>query len=271
MPYASTHSPRVGMSNAIQLLFALLVMLGLTAGAATAQVTDTTEADTTVAPEQTTTAQQQQELTDATIMDIFITSNQAEVTTSEVIAEQEAQPPMEQAPPEDTARVDTVPEDTARTDTLGAQQDTTVYGGQGQQQPPMGETTTGVDPQVQQFAQRMIDEHTRLMEQAQQLSDSLGIQPESNLVSEVMQSTVEGVTEDLRATSPDSLDEEYMITQVVLHQQTLNMLEHSLIPNAEEEAVANLLQTARQTVEQHLEQARDIFLNLAQQQIQPAE
>lgn len=273
MQLQSTSAHRSRGRGGVQLVLGVLVMLGLMmAGPATAQVVTTD-----------TMAAQQQELSDAAIMDIFVTSNQAEVTTSKIIAGEETPvpgeaPPMEQPEP-DTARMD-VPQDTMYGGE--ARQDTTYAGERQQDRPfenrpyeeeqrPMGEAAMGANQQVQEFARRMIDEHSRLVEQAQQLSERIGVQPESNLVSQVMQNTVDGVTEDLRTASPDSLDQEYMMTQVVLHQQTLGMLEHSLIPNAENEELANLLETASQTVDQHLQQARDIFMQMGQEQLQPTE
>lgn len=256
----------------IRLLLGLGVMLGLMVGSATAQVT----------PDTMATAGQ--EITDATILDILITSNEAEVMTSEVIAGEEAAmpeeepmgpPPPEEAPPP--------PEDTMGVgeDTMGVGQDTATYGDApqdtmyGEQQPQAGAEpgpgAMGQDEAVQEYARRMIDEHSRLNDEAWQLSDSLGVEPEANLVSTVLQNTVEGVTEELRGTSAESLDQEYMMTQVVLHQQALGMLEHTLIPNAEDESLRGLLEEARGVVAQHLDQARDIFGQLAQEQFQPAE
>lgn len=274
MTLAPNPSQHAGLSKGFPLLVAVLLMLGLIAAPATAQIPDTTEEQEQDMPPQTAT--QQAELTDATILDILMTSNEAEIRTSEVIVGEEAgapqQPPME-TPPEEGMP----PEQ----DTVGAEQDTAVYGGEPQQdttyadepyeEQRTGETMAGANQSVQEFAQRMIEEHSRLNEEVQQVATNLGVQPEPNMVSEVMRGTVEGVTEELRQASPDQRDQEYMLSQVVLHQQTLNMIEHSLLPNAEDEEVANLLENAQQTVDEHLQQARDIFMEIAQEPVQPAE
>ncbi len=92
-----------------------------------------------------------------------------------------------------------------------------------------------------------------------------------NLVSTVLNQTAQGVVEDLQGLSGEELNRKYMVTQIALHQQALSMLEHALIPNVENEELSSTLESARQTVEQHLDEAQDIFLQIAQEQPMPAE
>ena len=211
-----------------------------------------TEQEQAVAEEQRATTQAatgalSQELTDAVILDIFITGNRGEVITSEVVASTGAAAPDTGITQEDTTTY--TPEDTA------------AY--PEEEYPEEAPQTAQANESVQAFAQRMIDTHSSLINQAQQLADSLEVRPESNLVSMSLQSTVQGIQEELRETSADSLDQQYMLAQVTLHQQFLAMLDHTLAPNAQQEEIRNLLQAARETVAQHLEEAKMLYVQQA--------
>lgn len=243
-----------------RILGCALLVLGLMAGEAVAQVEDTTGQ----AMEQDPAVAEQQTLSDEVILHVFITSNRGEIVTSESVSTPEMmeetetrEDPETMEYPETREDPETV-EDTARVET-----DTAAVGG--------GETTVGREDEeealsdpVHAFAQRMMREHGDILQQAEALALELNIEPEPNLLSTMLEETAEGITEELRALpSEEERHREYMQAQISMHQQTLDLLEHTLIPNTENEELVNLLEDARSTVEQHLDQALSIYQEMA--------
>jgi putative membrane protein len=120
---------------------------------------------------------------------------------------------------------------------------------------PVDESVTGP---ARAFAQRMIQEHSAVIEQAQALADQQDLTPQPNLVSVTLTNSAEGTAERLEDMNGMPLAMEYMQAQVTMHQNALNMLDHTLIPNAGNSALRGLLQQARQSVAMHLEDAMEI-------------
>lgn len=111
---------------------------------------------------------------------------------------------------------------------------------------------------VREFAQRMIDEHTRVQQAMDQLLQQKGITPEEGPVSQEMRALTERTTQQLGATQSRQRDSLYMAHQVIAHGRTLELLDQSL-PNVTDPDLRRMLETqVRPAVQQHLQQAQQL-------------
>ena len=116
----------------------------------------------------------------------------------------------------------------------------------------------GENAGVKQFAQRMVDDHTRMEQEMTQLLQSKGIAPQDNPQSTQMKQTAQSAVQQMQAMSGRQLDSMYVAHQVQSHQTTLQALETTLIPNAQDPQVKALLEKARPAVAAHLAEAQKL-------------
>ncbi len=108
------------------------------------------------------------------------------------------------------------------------------------------------DPKVKQFAQHMVDDHTKASQQLQQLASSKGAQ----LPGEVDRKH-KRLMDKLSKADGDDFDRHYMRAQVDDHEKTVKLFEKE----AKNGKDADLKQFADQmvpTLRQHLKEARDV-------------
>jgi putative membrane protein len=108
----------------------------------------------------------------------------------------------------------------------------------------------------------MISDHTAANQQAQQLAQQAGLMPADNATSQQMVSDHQAVMQRLQSLSGAQFDSAYIAHEVEFHQTVLNALDQTLIPNAQNVQLRNLLTQVRATVDAHLTRARDIQQNL---------
>lgn len=121
---------------------------------------------------------------------------------------------------------------------------------------PIGD---GAEEEVRAYAQHMIDRHNEVLARLDSLAGAMGLQPQDNMVSATLNQIAQGVAGRLtQLDDPDHRDMQYMASQIALHQQTLDMLDFVLIPNAQDESLRNLLSQSRAAVMRHLEEAKKI-------------
>jgi putative membrane protein len=122
--------------------------------------------------------------------------------------------------------------------------------------------TKATNPQVKEFAQRMITDHTGVNEQASQLVQRLGVTPEPNPTSRQLRQDGEQNRSRLQGLSAAEFDRAYMEHEVEYHQQVLDAIDNTLIPNAQNPELKALLEQTRPAVEAHLQHARNIQSSL---------
>lgn len=118
--------------------------------------------------------------------------------------------------------------------------------------------TRASTPAVQQFAQRMITDHTANQRQL----EALGIPPQQNAISQQLTANAMQTVQVLNQTQPPALDRVYMQAQVALHGWTLQNLDNALIPTAGNRALRAHLRVTREAVAAHLQQAEQILQTL---------
>ena len=121
----------------------------------------------------------------------------------------------------------------------------------------MGElaVTSAQDQDVVNFADAMVDEHTMVLAQAEALADDEGITPEQSSVSAMLEAQADAELMALGDASEEEFDLLYMQAQVEMHEIVLNMLDSTLIPQADNEALGEYLTTMRAAVAEHLADA----------------
>ncbi len=112
-------------------------------------------------------------------------------------------------------------------------------------------------PQVQQLAELMLRDHTRLQRDGATLSKEAAINPrESNASSELRDRSDETLASLLKASGAE-FDKQYVDAEVAEHESALRLLDQQLIPSAKSPALRAQLETARTVASEHLIHAKN--------------
>src|SRR5947199_7389479 len=87
--------------------------------------------------------------------------------------------------------------------------------------------------QVKQFAQQMIDDHTKLQSSVNDLGKKLNVKPAPSDISKSLKTAAAAETKKLQGLSGKAFDTEYINHEVDYHQQVLDAAGKVLIPNAQ--------------------------------------
>ena len=117
----------------------------------------------------------------------------------------------------------------------------------------------GTDQRVKSYAQRMIDEHTRVEEQMRSMMQVKGMVAVDNALSLQMKRNLPPKLDMLRQMNGTQFDMGYMMRQVHAHEMTLLSLDTSLIPEADDAQLKSYLRdTVRPAVAMHLQEAKQL-------------
>ncbi len=123
-------------------------------------------------------------------------------------------------------------------------------------------TSKATNPQVKEFANRMITDHTGVNKAASDLVGRLGVTPEENPTSQGLRQEGQQTRTTLQGMSGAAFDSAYIATEVNYHQAVLDAIDNTLIPNAQNAELKALLQQTRPAVAAHLEHAQKIQASL---------
>jgi len=118
--------------------------------------------------------------------------------------------------------------------------------------------TRGRSPEVKAFGKQMVTDHTGVNKQAADLVAKLGVKPEENPTSQSLNSGGEENVKHLRTLSGAAFDKAYIDHEVTYHQQVLDAMDKTLIPNAQNAELKGLLEKVRPAFAAHLEHARQL-------------
>jgi putative membrane protein len=118
------------------------------------------------------------------------------------------------------------------------------------------------NPEVREFAERMITDHTAVNQQATELVTRLGVTPEESPTSQQLRQAGEQNRQALQGKSGAEFDRAYIDNEVAYHQQVLDAIDDTLIPNAENPELKALLEQTRPAVAAHLEHAKELQASL---------
>jgi putative membrane protein len=114
------------------------------------------------------------------------------------------------------------------------------------------------DPKVKAFAKQMVFDHTGVNKQAVDLVTKLKVKPEENDTSKSLKKGGDDNLASLKKMSGKKFDKAYVDHEVTYHQAVIDALDKTLIPNAKNAELKNLLVGVRPAFVAHLEHAKTI-------------
>src|SRR3954449_2759160 len=112
--------------------------------------------------------------------------------------------------------------------------------------------------QVKQFAQQMIDDHTKLQSSVNDLGKKLNVKPAPSDTSKSLKTAAAAETKKLQGLNGKAFDTEYINHEVAYHQQVLDAAGNVLIPNAQNAELKSALEGAAPLLQGHLDHAKQL-------------
>ena len=109
---------------------------------------------------------------------------------------------------------------------------------------------------VQEFAKTMIADHGAIIKMATDLVTKLGVVPQDNGMSQSLLAQAKETSKKLNSLKGNEFDEFYINNEVAYHDAVIGAVKNVLIPQAQNEELKELLQTAMPILETHLEHAK---------------
>ena len=110
--------------------------------------------------------------------------------------------------------------------------------------------------QVQQFGRQMVTDHSAVNKQAVELVTRLKVQPQDNPTSQSLKSGGAQNLAHLKTLKGGAFDKAYVDHEVDYHQQVLDAIDKTLLPNAQNSELKALLTKVRPAIAGHLAHAR---------------
>jgi len=120
----------------------------------------------------------------------------------------------------------------------------------------------GQSKEVQEFAQRMITDHSGVNKSAQELVQKLHVTPEPNPTGESLQKGGDQNLATLKGLSGSAFDKAYVDHEVAYHEAVLQAMDKTLIPSAQNAELKALLVKVRPAFVAHLDHAKQIQAQL---------
>ena len=116
--------------------------------------------------------------------------------------------------------------------------------------------------EVQDFARLMVTDHTGVNRSATELVKKLNVTPEDNPTAQGLKKGGEENLARLRGLSGSAFDKAYVDHEVTYHQDVIDALDKTLIPNAKNDELKALMVKVRPAFVAHLEHARSLQAKL---------
>jgi putative membrane protein len=113
-------------------------------------------------------------------------------------------------------------------------------------------------PGVKAFAKQMVFDHSGVNQQAVALATKLHVTPEQSDTSHSLKKGADENVASLKRLSGKKFDKAYVDHEVAYHQSVIDALDQTLIPNAQNAELKNLLVQTRPAFISHLEHARHV-------------
>jgi putative membrane protein len=120
----------------------------------------------------------------------------------------------------------------------------------------------GSNKEVKEFGKRMVADHTGVNKQATALVTKLKVKPEENDTSKSLKSSGAESVKRLKELKGAEFDKAYIDNEVTYHQNVLDALDKTLIPNAKNQELKDLLVKVRPAFVAHLDHAKQIQSSL---------
>jgi putative membrane protein len=116
---------------------------------------------------------------------------------------------------------------------------------------------------VKAFGKQMVTDHTGVNKMASDLASKLGLTPADNATSRALDTAADAMTAKLEGLSGAEFDRAYIANEVAFHQQVLDAIDSTLLPNAQNAELRSLIEQVRPAIAGHLEMARQIEASLS--------
>jgi putative membrane protein len=123
--------------------------------------------------------------------------------------------------------------------------------------------SNSASPDVKQFAQLMITDHTGVNKAATDLVTRLKVTPEDNPTSQSLKKGGDENLANLRKLNGAAFDRAYVDHEVAYHQAVIDALDKTLIPSAKNDELKALLVKVRPAFVAHLDHAKHLQTTLA--------
>jgi putative membrane protein len=120
----------------------------------------------------------------------------------------------------------------------------------------------GSSADVKSFGEQMVTDHTGVNKQAKELVTKLKVTPEDNPTAESLKKGGAENVAQLKTLSGKAFDKAYIDHEIAYHQQVLDALDKTLVPNAQNAELKALLVKVRPAFVAHLEHAKHIQASL---------
>jgi len=111
---------------------------------------------------------------------------------------------------------------------------------------------------VKAFGQHMVTDHTGSNKQATALVKKLKVKPEESDTSKKLKSDGAANVAKLKGLKGAEFDKAYIDNEVSYHQAVLDAIDKTLIPNAKNAELKDLLEKTRPVIDDHLQMAKKI-------------
>src|SRR6476659_17257 len=123
-------------------------------------------------------------------------------------------------------------------------------------------TKRALTVETKQFGQLMVTDHTAVNKSATELAARLGVTPQDNPTSQSLKTEGEKNVAHLKTLKGAAFDKAYVDQEVTYHQQVIDALDKTLIPNASNAELKALLVKVRPAFVAHLEHAKHVQSSL---------
>lgn len=120
----------------------------------------------------------------------------------------------------------------------------------------------GGSPEVKAFGKQMVTDHTAVNKQATALAKKLKLKPQDNPTSKSLKSGGEKNLKTLQKLDGAAFDKAYIEHEIAYHQQVIDAINKTLIPNAKNAELKKLLTTGLPLFEGHLQHAKQLQVSL---------
>lgn len=119
------------------------------------------------------------------------------------------------------------------------------------------------NPIIRNFAQTMINDHENIIKQATDLAGQLNLTPEDNKTTQSLLDGAKTETAKLDSLSGADFDKAYIENEVAYHKAVIDAVKNTLIPNAQNEQLKNLLTQVVPLLDHHQEMAEQAAASYA--------
>ena len=111
---------------------------------------------------------------------------------------------------------------------------------------------------VRAFAEEMVRDHKAVNDKALELVKKLGVTPQDNPTSQALAKDGAAKLKAMAALTGKAFDKAYIDNEVAYHKTVNGALEHTLIPDAQNEQLKKLLETGLELFTQHQHHAEHV-------------